>query len=144
MPILSPLLQHQCPAERKCSPSFTVKLYQFNMIHIWSCQYWQYIENTKQRGVCKLLEVAAIVRFIKAQRIKWLKHIQRMDQARPARKLLDWKPMGIRPVGRPRQRWQEDVMEDLKKLKVKNWKETAKDRRTWRYLAEKAKTHKVL
>ena len=47
--------------------------------------------------------------------------------------------MGTRPVGRPRQRWQEDVMEDLKKLKVKNWKETAKDRRTWRDLAEKEK-----
>ena len=31
-----------------------------------------------------------------------------------------------------------------KKLKVKNWKETAKDRRTWRDLAEKAKTHKRL
>jgi hypothetical protein len=28
-------------------------------------------------------------------------------------------------------------MEDLKKLKVKNWKEAAKDRRTWRDLAEK-------
>ena len=35
-------------------------------------------------------------------------------------------------------------MEDLKKLKVKNWKETAKDRRTWRDLTEKAKTHKGL
>jgi len=57
-------------------------------------------------------------------------HIQRMDQARPTRKLLDWKPIGIRPVGRPRQRWQEDVMEDVKKLKLKNWKERAKDRRT--------------
>jgi len=65
-----------------------------------------------------------------------------MYQARPSTKLLDWKIMGNRPVGRPRQRWQEDVMEDLKKLKVKNWKETAKDRRTWRDLAEKAKTHK--
>jgi len=65
-----------------------------------------------------------------------------MDQARPTRKLLDWKPMGIRSVGRPRQRWQEDVMEDIKKLKVKNWKETAKGRRTGRDLAEKAKTHK--
>jgi len=38
----------------------------------------------------------------------------------------------------PRQRWQEDVMEDL------NWKEAAKDRRTWTDLAEKAKTHKGL
>ena len=82
--------------------------------------------------------------FIKAQRIKSLMHIQRMDKAGPARKLIDWKPMGTRTVGRPRQRWKEDVMEDLKKLKVKNWKGTARDRRTWRDLAEKAKTHKGL
>jgi len=27
--------------------------------------------------------------------------------------------VGTRPVGRPRQRWQEDVMEDLKKLTIK-------------------------
>jgi hypothetical protein len=92
----------------------------------------------------KLLEGADIVKFIKAQRIECLGHIQRMEQARPTRKLLDWKPMGTRPVGRPRQRWQEGVMEDLKKLKIKNWKETAKDRRTWKDLAEKAKTHKGL
>jgi len=91
-----------------------------------------------------LIEGADIVRFIKAQRIKWLGHIQRMDQARPTIKLLDWKPMGTRPVGKPRQRWQEDVMEDLKKMKVKNWKEASKERRTWRDLAEKVKTHNGL
>jgi hypothetical protein len=67
-----------------------------------------------------------------------------MDQAGPTGKLLDWKPMETRPVGRPRQRWQEHVMEDLKKLKVKNWKETARGRRTWRDLAEKAKNNKGL
>jgi hypothetical protein len=92
----------------------------------------------------KLIEAADIVRFIKAQRIKWLGHTQRMDQTRPARRILDWKPMGTRPVGRPRQRWRKDVLEDLKKLKIKNWKKTAKDRKTWRDLAEKAKTHKGL
>jgi hypothetical protein len=90
------------------------------------------------------IEGADIVRFIKVQRIKWLGHIQRMDRARPAGKLLDLKPMGTRPVGRPRQRWQEDIMEDLKKQKVKNWKETAKDRRTSKDLAERAKAHKGL
>jgi len=42
-----------------------------------------------------------------------------MDQARPTRKLLDWKPMGTSPVGRPRQRWQEDVKDDLKKAESK-------------------------
>jgi hypothetical protein len=45
-----------------------------------------------------------------------------MDQARPTRKLLDRKPMGARPVGRPRQQWQEDVMENLRYKKAENKK----------------------
>ena len=57
--------------------------------------------------------------FIKAQRINLLGHIERMDRARPTGKLLDWRPMGSRPIGRPRQRWYEDVMEDLKKMNIK-------------------------
>jgi hypothetical protein len=78
----------------------------------------------------KLIEGADIVRSIKAQRIKWLGHIQRMDQTRPARRLLDWKPVGTRPVGRPRQRWQKGCHGRFKKVEIKNWKETARDRRT--------------
>jgi hypothetical protein len=35
-------------------------------------------------------------------------------------------------------------MEHPKKVNVKTWKETAAVRRTWRDLAEKAKTHKGL
>jgi len=35
-------------------------------------------------------------------------------------------------------------MDDLKTLKVKNSKETAKDRRNWRDVAQKAKTHNGL
>jgi len=107
-----------------------------NIDNIWRTQNNMEIE--------KLIDGADIVRFIKAQRTKWLGHIQRMDQARPTRKLLNWKPMGTIPVGRPRQRWQEDVTEDLKELKIKNWNETAKDRRTWIDLAEKVKVHKGL
>ena len=67
----------------------------------------------------KVIEGADIVRFIKVQRIKCLGHVQRMDRARQTKKVLDWKPMGNRLVGRPRQRWQEDVMEDFKKLKTR-------------------------
>ena len=63
------------------------------------------MENTNNMEVDNLIEGADIVRFNKAQRIKWLGHIQSMDRARPTRKLLDWESMGTRPVGRPRQRW---------------------------------------
>ena len=67
-----------------------------NIDNIWR------ILNNMETG--KLIEGPDIVRFIKAQRIKRLRLIQRMDQARPTRKLLDWRPMGTRAVGRPRQR----------------------------------------
>jgi hypothetical protein len=47
-----------------------------------------------------LIEGAGIARNIQAQRIRLLGHIQRMDQARPTGKLLDWKTMRTRPVGK--------------------------------------------
>jgi hypothetical protein len=78
-----------------------------NIDNIWG------IRNNLEIG--KLIKGADIMRYTKAQRIKQLGHIQRMDQARPT-----WKPMGTRPVGRPSQRWQEDVMEDFKKVKAKH------------------------
>jgi len=142
------------PVVTYSSENWTLTAKDENNLHIFERQIWRKIlgpvniDNIwrirNNREIDELIEGADIVRFIKAQIIKWLGHIQRMDQAWPTRKLLDWKPMGTRPVGRPRQRWQEDFMEDLKKLKIKNWKETVKDRRTWTDLAEKAKTHEGL
>jgi hypothetical protein len=90
----------------------------------------------------KLIEGADTVRFIKAQRIKWLGHIQRMDQARTTWKLLDWRPMGTRTLGKPRQRWHEDVMEDLRKRNVKNWKEIVKDKKLGKTWLKRQKTTK--
>jgi hypothetical protein len=87
---------------------------------------------------------ADIVRFIKAQSIKWFGHVQRMDTSRTAKRILEWKPMGSRPLGRPRLCWLDDVCDDLKVLKVRNWKELAMDRKAWNDLFGKTKTHKGL
>jgi hypothetical protein len=81
-----------------------------NIDNVWRIRNNMEIDN--------LTEGADTVRFIKSQRIKWLGHIQRMAQARPTGKLLDWKPMGTRPVGKTGQRWQEDVMDDKKKAEI--------------------------
>jgi hypothetical protein len=67
-----------------------------NIDNVWRIRNNMEIDNS--------IEGADTVRSIKAQRIKWLGHIQRMDQARPTRKLQDWKPMGSRPAGKARQR----------------------------------------
>jgi hypothetical protein len=52
-----------------------------------------------------------------------------MDTSWIAERVLEWKPMGSRPLGRPRLRWVDDMCDDLKVLKVRNWKELAMDKK---------------
>jgi hypothetical protein len=92
----------------------------------------------------QVINGADILRFNKAQRVKWLGHIQSMDTSRIAKRIFEWKPIGRRSLGTPRLRWLDDVCDDLKVLKVRNWKELATDRKVWNDLSEKAKTHKGL
>jgi hypothetical protein len=46
-----------------------------------------------------------------------------------------------RRKGRPRMRWLNDVESDLKKMKVKGWKEKMGDGEQWRLVVEEAKAH---
>jgi hypothetical protein len=41
-------------------------------------------------------------------------------------------------------RWLDDVESDLKKMKVKGWKEKMRNREQWRLVVEQAKAHPVL
>jgi hypothetical protein len=82
-----------------------------------------------------------IVRYIKAQRLRWFGHIQRLEDGRMVKKLNNWKPFGKRPAGRPKNRWINGILRDMEVLKVKNWKELIINRKEWNKLVEKAKTH---
>jgi hypothetical protein len=64
-----------------------------------------------------------------------------MDTTRTVKKLTEWEPCLSRPVERPRLRWLNQVDEDLKKMKVRNWREKCKDRRLWNIIVKQAKTH---
>jgi hypothetical protein len=46
-----------------------------------------------------------------------------MNTTRIVKKVTEWEPRSSRPVGRPRLRWLDQVEEDLKKKKVRNWRE---------------------
>jgi ribonuclease HI len=82
-----------------------------------------------------------ILRFIKSHRLRWAAHVVRMDTTRIVKKITEWEPCSSRPVGRPRQRWLDQVEEDLKKMKVRNSREKCKDRRLWNEIVKQAKTH---
>jgi hypothetical protein len=60
------------------------------------------------------------------------------------KKVTERKPRSSRPVGRPRMRWLDQVEEDLKNMKVRNWREKCNDRRLWNEIVKQAKTHQGL
>jgi hypothetical protein len=54
-----------------------------------------------------------VIRMIKSRRQKWLGNVARMGKKRNAYRLLVGKPEGIRPLGRPRRRWVDNIKIDL-------------------------------
>jgi len=51
-----------------------------------------------------------------------------------------WKPFTGRPAGRPQSRWDDDVRNDLKKMKRMKWAEQVQDCLKWKAIVGKAKT----
>jgi hypothetical protein len=45
-----------------------------------------------------------------------------MSHNKSVKSLYSWKPLGARPVGWPKTRWEDDVKADIMKMKVPNWK----------------------
>jgi hypothetical protein len=82
-----------------------------------------------------------IVKFIKAQRIRWLGHVMRMEVGALPRKMMEERLFIGRRKGRPRLRWMDDDVADLKVMKIKRWMEKMKDRERWRLVVEEAKAH---
>jgi len=55
-------------------------------------------------------------------------------------KIKRWKPMTKRPIGRPKTRWEDDVLEDVKKMKVRVWKKVAQNRDSWKKVVEQTRS----
>ena len=88
----------------------------------------------------ELIKHRNIINYVKAQRLSWFGHINRMSETSIVKKIHKWKPFTGRPVGRPKSRWEDDVRNDLKKMKLIKWTEQVQDRLKLKGTVEKAKT----
>ena len=54
--------------------------------------------------------------MIKYRRLRWTRHVARMEEGMSAFKILTVKPTEMRPLGRPRPRWEDNIRMDLKEI----------------------------
>lgn len=92
----------------------------------------------------QLIHERDLVKFIKSQRIRWLGHVERMEEDRMNKRMMQGRLYCGRRRGRPRMRWLDEVLKDLMKLGVRGWRERVADRDDWRRIVEKAKAHQGL
>ena len=51
---------------------------------------------------------------IKSQRMGWVGHVVRIGEKRNDYRILDGKPEGKKPLGRPGHRWEDNIKMDIK------------------------------
>jgi hypothetical protein len=103
-------------------------------------------EQKMATGKLKLIKINDILKgqniigFIKKQRLNLLGHVKHMAVDDIAQRIKRLKPMSKRSIGRPKTRWEDDVLEDTKNMNVRNWKKVAQNRDGWKEMVEQART----
>jgi hypothetical protein len=59
---------------------------------------------------------------------------------RDVKKIYEWKLIASRPIGGPKIRWMDNVMKDIQRAKIVNWKKCAQDTNKRESVVEQAKT----
>ena len=65
-----------------------------------------------------------------------------MEDQRLVKKIRKWKPIDNKRLGRPKNTWEDDVLNDLKLMKVNNWIKIIGNRKEWKNLMKKKKIDK--
>ena len=77
---------------------------------------------------------------MKARRISWVGHIERMEDSRMPKRVMREKIYTRRKRGRPKIRW----LDDLREMRIEEWRRKAQDRDQWRRIAQEAKAYEGL
>jgi hypothetical protein len=88
-------------------------------------QIWRVKTNEE---LDKLIKHKNIINYIKAQRLSWFGHVQRMPDTGTVKKIFNWKPLTKRSQQKPKYRWENNIKQDICQMKIKNWIACVQDR----------------
>ena len=103
---------------------------------------WRKLHNDE---LSDLYSLPNIVRVVKSRRMRWTGHVARMGEGRDVHRVLVGKPEGKRPLGRPRCRWEDNIMTGLREVGggCGDWMELAQDTDKWRALVSTVRNLRV-
>jgi hypothetical protein len=55
-----------------------------------------------------------------------------MSDTGTVKKIFNWKPLTKRSQGRPKYRWEDNIIKDIYQMKIKNWIAYVQDREKWK------------
>jgi hypothetical protein len=78
--------------------------------------------------------------------MRWEGYVARMGEKKNAYRILVGKPEGKKPLGRPRRRWVDNIIMDLREIGWDgvDWIDMAQDRDQWRALMNKVLKLRVI
>ena len=77
--------------------------------------FCHFVKTNKESD--ELIKHRNIINYVKSQQLSWFGHINRMPETSIVKRIDKWKPFTGRPAGRPKSRLDDDVRNDLKKMK---------------------------
>jgi hypothetical protein len=92
---------------------------------------WRKLHNDELHN---LYSSRNIVRVIKWRRMRWAGHVAGMGEGRGFYRVLVGRPLGKRPLGWPRRRWEDSIKIDLREIEIDgaNWIQLTQDSVQWR------------
>ena len=94
------------------------------------------MDRLRNEQIRSNLPFKPLLREIEESSLTWYGHTKWMDDGRMAKRYLEWKPQGRRPVRRPRKRWLYEVEEAIERREVLlgdvEEERTYKNRDAWR------------
>ncbi|KAJ4452256.1 hypothetical protein ANN_03774 [Periplaneta americana] len=88
---------------------------------------WRKLHNTELHA---LYSSPDIIRNIKSRRLRWAGHVARKGESRNIYRVLLGRSEGMRPLGRPRRKWEDNIKIDLREVGYdgRDWINLAQDR----------------
>lgn len=140
--ILQPILLYGCEvwsiskATEKKLITFENKVLRKIFGPLYEAGAWRIRKNRELREIYLEPDIVAAA---KSKRLRWLGHVWRRDNTSILKQVFNGRPIGRRPLGRPRLRWRDQVVKDVRRLGVEM--ENCEDREEWRRIVGEAKNH---